>query len=118
MAITSPRLSQRGYPAAKVDHYNEEEHRRELAGAINNILEGKLNVGQEVTLRESQTTTILTDYRIHPNAYIDFMPLTANAAAEKASGSMYVSSRGKQTATITHQSLAQSDLTFRYLVIG
>jgi hypothetical protein len=45
-----------------------------------------------------------------------FMPTTANAAAELAT--MFVSSRGKQTFTITHANNGQTDRTFKYVVIG
>jgi hypothetical protein len=44
------------------------------------------------------------------------MPTTANAAAEM--DGMFVSSRGKQTFTITHANNSQSDRTFKYVVIG
>jgi hypothetical protein len=42
------------------------------------------------------------------------MPTTANAAAEIGNGTIYVSSRGKQTATITHANNSQTDRTFAY----
>ena len=46
------------------------------------------------------------------------MPQTANASSEMASGGMYVSSRGKQTFTITHPNNANADKTFGYVVLG
>lgn len=118
MANTSPRLALRGFPYPKVDHSNEEEHRRELAEAIGRTMRGDLNARDTVTLTESATSTVVTDERVNPDSFIDFMPETANAAVEKASGGMYVSSRGEKTFTITHNSKAQSDLDFTYLVIG
>ena len=106
------------YPAAPTHWPIEEEHRRKIAEVTNNVLDGKINSTGTVTLTQSATSTVVTDNRAGANSTILFMPTTANAAAEYASGSMYVSSRGKQTFTITHQSLAQSDLDFAYVVLG
>lgn len=114
MAVVSPRASKRGYDTVGIDNDNEAEHRRELAEAVNRILQGNLNAVDTVTLTTSSATTTLLDSRIGPDSFIGFMPTTANAAAE----SLYVSSRGDQTATITHANNAQADRTFAYLVIG
>lgn len=111
-------MSRTGYGYAPVTFTKPEEHRRRLADVANSLRDGKINSVGDVTLTQSATSTVVTDLRVGPNSYIDFMPVTANAATEKASGSMYVSSRGKQTFTITHQSLAQSDLDFVYVVLG
>jgi len=44
------------------------------------------------------------------------MPTTANAAA--AITSLFVTGRGKQTATINHANNSQTDKTFDYVVLG
>ena len=69
-----------------------------------------------VTLDASSATTTLNDRRIGPSSVIVFMPKTANAAAEM--DGMYVSSRGKQTATLTHANDANADKSFGYAVLG
>lgn len=91
---------------------------REIALVVNNILDGKLNSTGSVTLTASAASTAVTDERAGYDSVILFMPTTANAASEQAAGGMYVSSRGKQTFTITHANNAQSDRTFEYIIIG
>jgi hypothetical protein len=91
---------------------------REIALVVNNILDGKLNSTGSVTLTASAASTAVTDERAGYDSVILFMPTTANAASEQAAGGMYVSSRGKQTFTITHANNAQSDRTFAYIIIG
>ena len=114
MAVVSPRASKRSYDTVRIDNENAVEHRREIAEAVNSVLQGKLNAVDTVTLTVSSATTTLLDSRIGPDSFIGFMPTTANAAAE----ALYVSSRGDQTATITHANNAQADRTFAFLVIG
>ena len=97
---------------------NEAEHRAKLADAINQVLKGKLNNVGAVTLIASTALTTITDARIGANSFIDFMPTTANAGLEIGKGTLYVSSRGKGTANITHDSTATSDRTFAYAVLG
>jgi hypothetical protein len=45
-----------------------------------------------------------------------FMPTTAHAAAAKTK--VYVSARSTGSATLTHDSTADEDRTFGYIVIG
>ena len=89
---------------------------RKVATVVNNIMDGKINATGSVTLTANQATTTLTDMRVGPDSVILFMPTTANAAAELAT--LYVSSRGQETATLTHANNAQVDRTFAYAVLG
>ena len=91
---------------------------REIALVVNSILDGKINATGSVTLTASAASTAVTEDRAGDDSVILFMPTTANAASEQAAGGMYVSSRGKQTFTITHANNSQSDRTFEYVVIG
>lgn len=116
MAIVSPRASKRAYDAVRIDNEDAVEHRREIAESINSVLQGNLNAVDTVTLTISSATTVLNDPRIGPESFIGFMPTTANAAGELAT--LYVSSRGNQTATLTHTNAVSADRTFSYLVIG
>ncbi len=120
MAIPSPRAGAVGQarPSVPLDWYDPTEHRRKLADAINQVLQGKLLSTGTVTLTANQATTTLNDQRIGTDSYINFMPTTANAAAEQGAGGFYVSARDKETATLTHANNAQTDRTFVYLIIG
>ena len=89
---------------------------RQLAQAINLATDGKLNSVGGVTLTENVTTTVLLDKRMGVDSVLLFIPTSANAAAIIAS--IYVSSKGKETATITHTSDANTDKTYDYIIIG
>lgn len=93
-------------------------HRRLLAEGVNLSLGGKLNATLVVTLTANAATTVISDPRLTAGSFIGFMPTTANAAAEIGAGTLYVSSRGKQTATLTHANNAQADRTYCVVIIG
>ena len=89
---------------------------RNMAFAINQLIDGKSNAVGQVTLRANETTTVVSDLRVGIDSVIPLQPTTANAAAAVAT--TYISSLGKQTFTITHASNAQTDKTFKYLIQG
>jgi len=95
---------------------NEKEHRGKIADALNRALLGKLNNTGLVTLTANSTTTTLTDSRIGKDSVILLQPTTANAAA--AITNVYFGTPGDQTVTINHANNAQTDRTFKYIVIG
>lgn len=98
--------------------YDQMQHRRAIAAWERQAHQGHLgNVGT-VTLASSATSTVVTDFRVGPHSFIGFMPITANAAAELGAGTLYVSSRGGETFTITHANNAQTDRNFVYCVLG
>jgi hypothetical protein len=90
---------------------------RSTAEVVNNAMNGKTNNTGAVTLATSVTSTIISDARIGADSVILFMPTNANAATILSGGALYVSSRGKGTATITHPTTTLSS-TFAYVVIG
>lgn len=99
-------------------HHNEEEHRRFLADTANLALQGKVLSNNEVTLTANTTTTTKKDFNVGKDSVICFMPTTANAAEAKKT--MYVSNidpRNNQF-TITHTNDANTDKTFKYVVLG
>ena len=113
MPLTSPRASGIAYPPVPVDWSGDQAHLdRQQSQAINRLIDGKSNAKGSITLTANQATTTLIDRRIGSDSHISFTATTANAATERAT--MYVSARGKQTATITHANNAQSDRTFTY----
>ena len=91
---------------------------REVSQVVNNILEGKLNSTGSFTCTASAATTAVTDFRAGKESVILLMPTTANAASELGAGPVYVSTRAKQSFTVTHANNAQTDRTFEYVVIG
>ena len=118
MAIVSPRASTRGYDRVPFDWPDEREHRRMLARAVGELRQGKIDARSSFTLTANQATTTLSDPNIGPDSVIAWHPTTANAAAEIGNGTLYVSSQGNETATLTHANNAQVDRTFKYAVLG
>jgi hypothetical protein len=106
----------KGYQGVPLMLPNEQEHRRQIAQAVNQQLTGKLNAVLQVTLTAGSTTTSVIDKRIGANTFFGFCPLTADAAA--ALGGLYVSSQANGTATLTHANTATVDRTFNVLLIG
>lgn len=94
---------------------------------VTRINNGKTNNTNEITLTENSATTTVTLPHgvLGQDTVIVFMPTTANAATEFGAGSMYVSARSisnrydtNSTFTITHANNAQTDRTFRYIMVG
>ena len=85
-------------------------------------MRGKINaLGERTfTLTANAATSTLTDERLTSDGVVFFDPLTANAAAELAAGTLYVLSanRNNGTWTVTHANNAQTDRDFRILMIG
>lgn len=104
------------FPVAPIVNPHAEEHRRQIAIVLNNSLDGKLNSTGSITLSANATTSTLADRRLGIDSVISFMPTTANASAGITS--LYVSSQGKQTATLTHANNGQTDKTYKYIIIG
>ncbi len=84
----------------------------------NNILQGRLNVTLAVTLAANAGETVVIDSRIGAFAGLTFCPLTADAAAEMAAGTMFVSEQTTGSATITHANNAQADRLFTLIILG
>jgi hypothetical protein len=97
---------------------------RRIAKVLNSVMQGKTNNTGSVTLTANAATTVvqLAVGRLGTDTNIQFDPLTANAAAEKAAGTMYVTTANRSVAnsrfTITHANNAQTDREFRFTLIG
>jgi hypothetical protein len=87
---------------------------------VERINRGKVNASIDATLTANAATTTLVDARFASTSVLLFDPLTAHAATELAAGTMYVlaANRTNGSATITHANNAQTDRTFRVLIIG
>ena len=86
---------------------------REVASAVNLLIDGKSNNRGTFTLAANATTTTVTDLRAGSESVILFTPMTATAAAEN----MFVSARNKQSFVVTHANDSTTDRNFIYVVI-
>lgn len=100
---------------------------QKMVKVVQNTMLGKTNNAFSVTLTANASSTVVSIPKdsIGQSSVIHFMPQTANAAAEQAAGTMYVSSRSiatgsdaNSTITITHANNAQTDRTFGYTITG
>lgn len=96
---------------------NEQDQRKQN-NVLRGVMDGKTNNTGSFTLTENVASTVVTDLRVGADSVILVSPTTANATTEWAAGTMYVSSVGKQTFTVTHANNAQTDRTFSYVAIG
>jgi len=98
---------------------DEKEHRREIARRVNLITQGKVNITLDVSLAANATSTTITDPRIgFYSAVVPAMAMTAHAAAELATGNVYVDTLMKGSCVVRHSNNAQTDRTIRFLIIG
>ena len=89
----------------------------EFVGWLSRLWSAVADTSNTVTLTVSAATTVKADHRVRAQSAIFFTATTANAAAEIGAGTMYVSSKGSKTFTITHANNAQADRTFDYAVL-
>lgn len=89
-----------------------------IANAVRLLQDGKIRSFGEVTLTENSATSTLSDLNIHAKSAIFLFPTTANAATEFGAGTLHISARTDESATITHVNNAQTDRTFMYVVLG
>jgi len=87
---------------------------RDVASAVNLLIDGKHNAKGTFTLTPFATTTTVEDYRVSEDSVISWTPTTLSSATEM--NHMYVSSRGKHTFTLVHQNKSDTDATFVYTV--
>tara|TARA_R110000787_G_scaffold44859_2_gene109711 strand:- start:2502 stop:2816 length:315 start_codon:yes stop_codon:yes gene_type:complete len=96
---------------------NEEDQRKQN-NVIRGVMDGKTNNTGAFTVTPNAATTVISDLRIGAGSVINVSPITAAAATEWASGSMYISSVGKQTFTVTHTNSATTGRDFTYAAQG
>lgn len=90
----------------------------QIVQAIRELFEGRSHAVGQVTLTPSAATTTVTSPNIGAEARISLCPRTANAAADWASGAMYVSSVKAGQFVITHPNNANADKTFDWHALG
>lgn len=96
--------------------HDELQHRRKIAEWSKLVNQGHIPVVGNVTLTASTVSTTVADKRVAPGSWIGLVPITANALS--AAPTVWVSTFGFETFTITHNNSASADKTYRYAVLG
>lgn len=99
----------------------EETDLKKVIMSLQQVAAGRSNAAGTVTLATGSATTVVTPKQkgtIAPGSTPIFTANTAAAAAELASGNMFVSSVGLDTFTITHTNSATAGRTFLYSISG
>ena len=109
-------LAPKGYLGVPPFNPNEADHRRQLASALNNVLQGKLNNTVSITLKEDAVSTTVSDHRAGPDSVILAMPTSLNASV--ALDQWYVNTRTSGSFVLTHISTSTSDCTAVYAIFG
>ena len=93
---------------------------KKIVIAIQQLGAGRSNAVGSVTLTTGAATTVVTTLPglCSTGSTPILTPTTANAAAEVGNGTMYVSSVGLNTFTITHANSATTGRTFLYAIVG
>lgn len=107
-------------PSVPTTGTNWKEWLLKVSSTVNQILHGHMNTGGLFTLTASVASTTLTDDRISVDSTVVLVPTTANAAAELGAGTLYMAetSRVNGSIVVTHANNAQTDRTFRIVIIG
>jgi hypothetical protein len=97
-----------------------ERYTRLLQDGLLKARRGKLECVVEFTLTPNTTTTVLYDERLSPQSVVSLDPKTANAATEKAAGTVYclAANRLNSQWTFTHANNAQADRLFQLSIVG
>ncbi|MDE5451332.1 hypothetical protein GWE18_00380 [Bradyrhizobium sp. CSA112] len=93
---------------------------KKIVLAIQQLASGRSNAVGTVTLTQNSATTVVTTATgtCFTGSVPILVPTTANAATEFGAGSLYISSIGKDTFTITHVNSATASRTFLYAIHG
>jgi hypothetical protein len=94
-----------------------DQHRRQLAQVLGKAASGAIDCTLSLTLEPGSATTTFLDPRISLSTAVAMVPATAAAAAEVASGNLYVVASAGQ-AVIHHTNSAVTTRTFTLALIG
>jgi hypothetical protein len=95
---------------------DEQRHRRKIAEWSKEVNQGHIQCIGNLTLAASTVSTVVSDPRVSLTSWIGLEPITANALSARPT--VWVSTFGVGTFTLTHASTAATDKTFRYAVLG
>lgn len=106
-----------GRPSVPISSSDQKQHLEQIARAARQVMRGQINCTLELTLDASVATTPIIDSRISIQTHIGFMPTTADAATELASGNLYcVPANG--TAVVHHTNSANTTRVFHISLLG
>jgi hypothetical protein len=91
---------------------------KKIVLALHQLAAGRSNAIGTVTLATGVATTVVTDKNCAAGSTPLLTPMTANAATELGSGTLYVSAVANGSFTITHASSATTGRTFLYALHG
>jgi hypothetical protein len=89
-----------------------------IVRSIQELWEGRSNAVGQFTCAESAASTVVAAMNCGPNSKIALTPRHANAAAELASGNMYISAVTVGAFTVAHTNAATANRTFDYAISG
>ena len=114
-------MSQSNLPRAQtVPEYwqgPEEEHRRKISTALNQVLKGVSNNHFTVTLEVDATTTEVMFPPVRPGSGVQITPGSASAAMSFATGNIWVEAQSEK-AIIHHDSSSATDRIFHLAFNG
>ena len=93
---------------------------RRLWDSLYQTRRGHIECTVMLTLTANAASTVLSDPRLSTQSSLSFDPITANAATEKAAGTLYAleAGRGTGAVTITHANNGQTDRTYIVKILG
>jgi len=103
------------YPFAPSNVVLLPEYINKLKNSINFAMNGKTNNTGEVTITPSTSSTTVLNNLCNVNSVVILSPVTSHAAVHDSG--RYVVAGDKQF-TIHHSNSAQTDKTYRYVIIG
>jgi hypothetical protein len=98
---------------------DQKEFNRQTANAIRLIYQGKINASRDgVTLTANSDTTTVNDPAISYYSFLWFMPQTANAVVSLPTIYVPQATQIDGQAVLHHLKNAQTDRSYRMLIIG
>ena len=97
---------------------SNEKDPAKFALSLQQLAAGRSNAAGSVTLAAGAASTTVSAENCAPQSAVFLFPKTANAGAAIAAGSLFISSVGKQSFTISHANNAQTDRSFFYVCLG
>lgn len=102
---------------------DSDQHRRQLGRVLGYVSSGRITCTVQITLEPNSDTTTYYDSRISIATCVAWMPGTATAATEAASGNMWAECSNDSTAAggqvvIHHTNSAVTTRTFTLALIG
>lgn len=91
---------------------------REVANAVNQVINGKINSVSEVTLTAGASSTTVNDPLVSKSSGFLFSPRTANAAAIATPYVLEANITDGVSYVITHVNNGNTDKIFRVAVLG